>query len=234
MIRFANRFVSLILFFISAATAHEQLILVVAKTMASPIASLQRYEYTKGSWHKRGQTIKVTIGRNGLGWGIGMQEIPHENSDPIKHEGDGKAPAGVFALGPEFGYSRHPLGKMPYDHATGDLICVDDADSDFYNQIVQISSTVSIRSFEWMHRDDGLYRHGIVVSHNAEAVPERGSCIFLHIQRTADTGTAGCTSMKENDLTDILKWLDPKASPLLIQIPEKSFSYIKKKYSIPQ
>ncbi|HHH72342.1 MAG TPA: hypothetical protein ENL04_00760 [Sulfuricurvum sp.] len=163
-----------------------------------------------------------------------MQEIPHENSDPIKHEGDGKAPAGVFALGPEFGYSRHPLGKMPYVHTQGDLICVADADSDFYNQIVRISSTISVRSFEWMHRDDALYRHGIVVSHNTEAVPKRGSCIFLHIQRTADAGTAGCTSMEENDLTDILKWLDPKASPLLIQIPEKSLSYIKKRYSIPQ
>lgn len=233
MNRFANRFVSLILFFGFVASAHEQLILVVAETMEVPTATLQRYEYTKSGWHKVGKTIPVNIGRRGLGWGIGLLEVPHDPADPIKHEGDGKAPAGVFALGPEFGYSPRAMGSMPYLHATDDLICIDDTASDTYNRIEHISPNMSLRSFEWMRRDDKLYRHGIVVLHNTKRIPGKGSCIFLHIERTPGVGTAGCTSMSETELRRIIQWLEPAASPILVQIPRKSLPFIKQAFALP-
>lgn len=234
MTHFANRFILLIFFFLfSAADAHEQMILVVAETMDAPTALLQRYDKEHGIWKQTGKAFRVNIGRNGLGWGIGLQNIPHAQTDPVKHEGDGKAPAGVFALGPAFGYSVKALGSLPYLHASKDLICVDDADSGAYNKIVPIRPDITVRSFEWMRRKDRLYRYGIVVEHNPDAIPGRGSCVFIHIQRGEESPTAGCTSMPETRVKSLLRWLKPERSPILVQIPRKSLQNVKKNFAIP-
>lgn len=233
MIRFANRFVLLIFFFLSTADAHEQMILVVAETMDAPTALLQRYDKEHDIWKQTGKAFRVNIGRNGLGWGIGLQNIPHEHTDPVKHEGDGKAPAGVFALGQEFGYAEMPQGTMSYLHASKDLICVDDADSSAYNRIVPIRPDITVRSFEWMRRKDELYRYGIVVAHNPDAIPGRGSCVFIHIQPGPESPTAGCTSMPETRVKSLLRWLKPERSPILVQIPRKSLPEVKSIFAIP-
>jgi D-alanyl-D-alanine dipeptidase len=62
------------------------------------------------------------------------------------------------------------------------------------------------------------YKYGIVVGHNhideEGAIKGAGSCIFIHIK---DVPTAGCTVMNEHQIQTVLRWLDPKAEPLLIQ-----------------
>jgi hypothetical protein len=66
---------------------------------------LQRYERatTNDKWRPVGKPISIVVGKNGFGWGIGVIPADDDNvrlaSDPVKREGDGKAPAGVFALG---------------------------------------------------------------------------------------------------------------------------------------
>ena len=70
-----------------------------------------------------------------------------------------------------------------------------------------------------MKRDDNLYKLGVFVGHNKEQRPFRGSCIFLHIQRDTNASTAGCTSMKEKELLQLMRWLDEKKRPLLLQVP---------------
>jgi L,D-peptidoglycan transpeptidase YkuD (ErfK/YbiS/YcfS/YnhG family) len=66
------------------------------------------------------------------------------------------------------------------------------------------------------------YKYGIVVDHNhideEGAVKSAGSCIFIHIK---DIPTAGCTVMSEAQIKEILRWLDPKAEPLLVQGTEE-------------
>ena len=74
-----------------------------------------------------------------------------------------------------------------------------------------------------MKRNDLQYELGIVVDHNPEAKYRRGSCIFIHVEKSKDAGTAGCTSMRLEQLKKIATWLDAKKNPILIQIP-KSFS----------
>ena len=73
-----------------------------------------------------------------------------------------------------------------------------------------------------MRRDDLQYELGIVVEHNKKAISTRGSCIFIHVQKSKDAGTAGCTSMSLNELKKIVNWLDEKKNPILIQIPKSS------------
>jgi L,D-peptidoglycan transpeptidase YkuD (ErfK/YbiS/YcfS/YnhG family) len=230
MFRFANKMLLLLLMCDLTARAHEQLLLVVAEDMNRSSALLQRFDHTQEGWKQIGPTVPVNLGRNGLGWGIGAVSLKHAVSDPIKHEGDGRTPAGIFALGPVFGTLPAVQTAMPYLQATGDLICIDDSRSSGYNRIAAIAPELTFRSFEWMRRKDGLYALGVVVQHNAAAVPGRGSCIFLHIERGPGTGTSGCTSMHAGALTDVVRWLDPSKAPLLVQVPKKSLPDVRQRF----
>ncbi len=205
-----------------SAAAHEQLLLVVAADMNRSEALLRRCELRHGQWKTVGKPVPVILGRNGLGWGLGVTPLPHAANDPVKHEGDGRAPAGIFELGPVFGYAPAFATAMPYLRATADLICVDDPASADYNRLVRIGPETSVRSFEWMRRKDGLYRFGAFVRHNDARRSGSGSCIFLHIRRAPNAPTAGCTAMKAGDLEKVLHWLDPAKDPVLVQIPQKS------------
>lgn len=219
MSAFANRFFVFILLFASTLLAHRQIVLITTENMDCSTGELQRYEYLDRTWKKVGDRVNVNLGRNGLGWGLGKMNVLHAPDEPIKQEGDGRAPAGVFTLGPAFGYAASPNSRLPYLQATDHLICVDDSTSKYYNQVVAIQSDLQTRSFEWMRRPDGLYRMGIVVAHNRMHLPGAGSCIFLHLQRAPGASTAGCTSMDAPTLKMLLAWLDPEAEPLLLQVP---------------
>ena len=81
-----------------------------------------------------------------------------------------------------------------------------------------------------MKRDDHQYKLGIVVEHNKKQLKQRGSCIFLHVEKFKGASTAGCTSMNLEDITKIIHWLDIKKKPILIQIPKKELYQIKKLY----
>ncbi|WP_345993352.1 L,D-transpeptidase family protein [Sulfurimonas sp. HSL-1716] len=196
----------------------RQILLVVSENFNSTKAKLYTFEDSKSVF--RG--IDVNIGRNGLAWDGDDKYFHHDKKEPLKREGDGKSPAGVFLLKSSFGYEDNDF-LLPYIKSTTEKICVDDADSDFYNRIIDMPKEQP-KSFENMKRDDIQYKIGVVVDYNPNKVKNRGSCIFLHVQKEKDHPTAGCTSMRYEDLRKILKWLDPNKKPLLIQIPK---NYIK-------
>jgi hypothetical protein len=202
----------------------QQILLVVADDMNASTAKLSCFEGSR----KICSDIIVNLGKNGLGWGIGIQKIAHAENEALKYEGDKKAPAGIFQLSDTFGYAPKSVTKMPYLYADENLICVDDANSPFYNQIIE--SNRDEKSFEYMRRSDKQYKIGIVVAHNPHATPKRGSCIFIHIQKSKNHPTVGCTSMQERDLKKIINWLDKKKNPILIQIPRKYLSEVKNLY----
>jgi D-alanyl-D-alanine dipeptidase len=78
------------------------------------------------------------------------------------------------------------------------------------------------------------YRWGLVVRHNAAPpVAGRGSCIFLHVWAGPGRGTAGCTAMGEESLTEILRWLDPKKGPLLVQLTEVEYARLRGAWRLP-
>ena len=201
-------------------SASEQLILIVSNNFDIDKASLTRYEYTDKTYQKVGESIIVNIGRNGLGWGIGQSGSTQKDSEPVKQEGDGKAPAGIFKISKAFGYAKSSNIKMPYIQADKALICVDDSDSKDYNKIIYLNQSDNPKSFEWMRRQDNLYKFGLIVEHNKIAKKGAGSCIFFHIRKSKDSPTAGCSAMREEDLTAIIQWLDPKKEPIVVQIPQ--------------
>jgi len=216
----------LIIIILPIFTFASQIVLVVAKDSTTNKAKLQRFYDGK----KVGHSIDVNIGKNGLG--LGISDISIEFDTKVsKREGDKKAPLGIFKLTSVFGYDESLNIDMPYIHATKDLICVDDSNSKYYNHIINMPSNKP-DSFEYMRRDDEQYKLGVVVEHNKKQIKNGGSCIFLHIQKAKDAPTAGCTSMRYEDLKTLVEWLDFEKNPVLIQVDRKNLSKVKTLYRL--
>jgi len=199
-----------------------QLLVVETANWSTKEGVLQRYEKKNKHWEKVGESISIVLGRNGLGWGLGLHKTP-KNAPYVKKEGDGKAPAGLFSLNTAFGYSPANF-SMHFPYATYKTTdhCVDDSNSIWYNKIVDSTTTQKdYKSFEHMKLKNNLYKYGIVVNHNPQQKSQAGSCIFMHIKSQSGRGTAGCTAMNENKIVEVLKWLKGEEKPLLLQLPKE-------------
>jgi L,D-peptidoglycan transpeptidase YkuD (ErfK/YbiS/YcfS/YnhG family) len=171
-----------------------------------------------------GSPVRVTVAareRRGAGWTAAlpaMEGVVGRNgfaAPGAKREGDGKTPAGVYPLGPAFGYDPHVETALEYWQATADDIWVDDPDSPQYNRWVH--GPTAARSFERMRRDDDLYRYGAVIRYNTDPiVPGLGSAIFLHVWSGPGKGTAGCMALSREDVVALLRWLDRAKNPVII------------------
>lgn len=216
----------------------RQLIVVTARGWNDVAGTLQRYERkdVRAPWQAVDAAVPIVVGRNGLAWGLGVN-APVKRGGPVKHEGDGRAPAGVFTLSNAFGYAPADSArwlKLPYQRATSTYECVDDTTSRFYNQTLE-RATVSPdwHSSEIMRRSDNAYRWGVIVAHNMPARAAGGSCIFLHIWSGPTKGTAGCTAMAEPNLLAIMRWLDPARQPRLVQLTESEYARVRSAWGLP-
>jgi D-alanyl-D-alanine dipeptidase len=234
----------------NALVRSTQMIVVTTSDWNAVEGRLRRYARTTvdEKWRPVGDPISIVVGRNGLGWGVGV--VPTDDAqvrsagDPIKREGDGKSPAGVFALGTAFGYASEPLRglKMPYLNLTRSIECVDDPGSTRYNRIVDRSEVAPDWNSSEHMRDAGqAYRWGVVIDHNGAVTgdtnppePGRGSCVFLHIWHSHDHGTAGCTAMSQTELEPLLTWLDPALKPVLVQLPESTYERLIDRWMLPK
>ncbi len=200
----------------------KQLLVVTTNNWSTSAGSLQRYERDNKRWVQVGKAIDIKLGRNGLGWGIGLHEVP-KDAKIMKKEGDGKAPAGIFRLKQAFGYAPFKI-DYPYEVYKVTDHCVDDVNSKYYNKIVDSTKIErDYKSHERMKFPKDYYKYGIVVDHNgitegAKSKRGAGSCIFIHIKSVP---TAGCTVMNESQIQEVLRWLDPIAEPLLVQGTQK-------------
>jgi D-alanyl-D-alanine dipeptidase len=216
----------------------RQCLVVVAENWDATTAVLRAFERTAagGDWKMRGRVVPVVLGKKGLGWGLGL--VPAGGAVPQKKEGDNKVPAGVFRLGPAFGYAPADAArwiKLKYMPLTAQTEGIDDPGSRYYNRLVERSQVAQVdwRSSEQMRRKDDLYKWGMVVDHNHAAVPGAGSCIFIHIWRNSSAATVGCTAMPEPDLVNLLKWLDPAAHPILVQLPQQDYESLRPMLNLP-
>jgi L,D-peptidoglycan transpeptidase YkuD (ErfK/YbiS/YcfS/YnhG family) len=213
----------LISFLLSELSASEQLVVVLSPELNATEASMQRYE--KGiQWVKIGNQVPVTLGRSGLGY-VAFKE-------PLKNEGDGRSPSGLFSITATFGYDQNTTFKLPYWYADENLYCVDDVNDSRYNKILRIFEKTSLpSSYEVMRRSDGIYRYGAVIGYNPSAQNGRGSCIFIHLNKSNKAPTSGCTAMDEVPLLELLNWLDPAKQPQILQIVKSECGKYKEEFS---
>lgn len=215
----------------------RQLVVVTTPDWDSVDGYLQLYERRSNQWRPAGEKIRIVVGRAGMAWGRGLHgDAPAEG--PVKKEGDGKSPAGIFSFSRAFGYaakSEMAGIRLPYVQATGSLECVDDVKSRYYNRVLDRRRVKSPdwQSSEQMRRRDEQYRLGVIVDHNADGKAGCGSCIFLHIWSGQGKGTAGCTGMEPASMRQVAFWLDPAKKPVLVQLPAPEYEKLKSAWKLP-
>ena len=182
----------------------KQIVLVCNDTIHSTGVLIQTFEKKGRHWIKKFSDFKGSVGRHGF--------APFQE----KREGDGKSPTGIFKLGPVFGYAEQVATSMAYRQATEKDFWIDDPNSDDYNKWVTRETPPTV-SHERMKRNDDLYKLGIVVQYNTrQTVKGNGSAIFVHIQSKPGSPTAGCVALSEENLRQLVQWLQPDKVPLIV------------------
>ncbi len=184
----------------------EQAIIVIGREGFK--ADLYLYEFfaneNGGMWRIFRQ-MEANIGINGMG---------------KANEGDLKSPNGIFSLGIAFGINPPPQGvKYPYKLLTSEYYWVDDVNSKDYNKLVHYrdGEVKDWQSAEHLWDEKICYRYAVVINYNTARELGKGSAIFLHVWKSENTPTQGCTTVSEVDMIQILQWLDPDKIPLFIQ-----------------
>ena len=218
----------------------RQMVVVTSVGWDEVRGTMRRFERADNqTWRQVGASQPVMLGRSGIGWGIGLH--PAQAEGPQKREGDGRGPAGVFAIGPAFGYAGSTQTSLQYLPMQATSWCMDVPASPLYNRIVdsrQVGEKAVEGSSERMRLDlqtagDERYKLGFVIQHNPRNVSGMGSCIFAHLWGDPDKTTAGCTAMDEPAMRDALAWLSPAAHPVLVQLTNADYDARQAAWRLP-
>jgi len=217
-----------------------QLVVVKTANWDTLQGKLQRYQRknSHSTWKPVGNSWVIVVGKNGLGWGNKMVSA-YALPGPKKQEGDNKSPAGIFPLGTSFGFTDQasPKTKLDYYQIKNDTVCVDDTHSKYYGHIVESNKVTKDdwNSGEQMHQIYPFYKHGLVVDYNVtNPTLGAGSCIFMHIWKSNQKGTAGCTAMPEPAVKQLIAWLDKDKYPVLVQLTNADYQHVQPAWKLPK
>ena len=218
----------------------RQLIVAQAEDWNSNTATLQCYQRVSASssWTPVfAKPIPALLGRAGLAWGRGVFTPPN-NGIPLKVEKDWRAPAGVFQLGQLYGYAAKPPGNSvwPYVKVGAYDAWIDDVRSPQYNQHIRVDPRNIPPWFEKakMRLGDDAYKWMLEIRHNPPpAAPGYGSAIFFHVRRGPTKPSAGCTTMAQENLEAMIRWLDPAASPHYVLLPRADYLALRNSWRLP-
>jgi L,D-peptidoglycan transpeptidase YkuD (ErfK/YbiS/YcfS/YnhG family) len=177
--------------------ARGQLVTVIAASYGVTHAELTAYQRVGGQWRRVFGPWMAWIGRHGMA------------APGTKLEGDGRTPSGTFGFGFFFGVDPDPGVHFSYRKVHMYDVWDDDPSSPLYNEWVDDRYANPGADPEPM--DVPAYDFGAVIGYNTARTPGLGSAIFLHV----NTGmpTAGCVTLPAGELLEILRWLNPAASP---------------------
>lgn len=217
----------------------RQLVLVTTADWNADRGVLRHFERGSNGWKQVGNAQPVMVGRSGSAWGLGLHDAGHPG--PAKREGDGRSPAGVFAIGEAFGYARSANTALAYAPMQASNYCVDVSGSPLYNRIVDanvVGQAAVAQATEPMRRDlhadgDQRYRLGFVIEHNMQARPMAGSCIFAHLWKSSDAPTTGCTAMAPVAMDAVLAWLRPELDPVFVLLPLPEYARLREPWNLP-
>jgi L,D-peptidoglycan transpeptidase YkuD (ErfK/YbiS/YcfS/YnhG family) len=246
MRRLNHHFLALCVFFILfPAVCHAddrlspsitQLIIGIASTWDSMHGQLRRFDKTPAGWRPAGPPVPVLFGKSGMAWGRGL--IIGQGHAPEKLEHDHRAPAGVFRIGIIYTYDQSlpPGADFPF-HTVGDSDAwVDDIHNPHYNQHVTVDPKNPPPWFEKqkMRSGDFAYRWLVEIRHNADPpIPGYGSAIFFHIRRGPNRPSAGCTTLAESSLIDMIRWLRASDNPAYVCLPRSEYLARWKEWGLP-
>ncbi len=172
----------------------NQVILVIQDEEHLSRARLHYFLRKEGRFEEQFSTL-AWIGANGLG---------------KTKEGDKKTPEGVYTLSRPFGSQEDPGSQIGYTKLDERWYWIEDGNSIYYNQMVNIEEVVA----DWTEADHLIdagrsYRYAIAIDYNLEQISGVGSAIFLHC--THDSATSGCIGIEEEYMIQILQSIEEKA-----------------------
>ncbi len=216
----------------------QQAIVGIAPDWNSSHVTLRVYEKRQGKWQPVSSEWKGRLGKSGLAWGIGLSPVPRDGRR--KKEGDWRAPAGVFDLGEVWGYAAkervHPRQK--YHQITTRDLWVEDSKSPSYNRHLQLKREPRTKweKDQQMRQNDHPHSLKLFIAHNAgrQTTPGAGSAIFFHIwRREGKSPTAGCTTMPEPKLKELVRLIDPSKRPVYILLPQSTYRAQRAAWKLP-
>jgi L,D-peptidoglycan transpeptidase YkuD (ErfK/YbiS/YcfS/YnhG family) len=215
----------------------KKMIVVTTPDWDAVEGTLTRYERRDREWIKVSEPIPVVVGHAGMAWDPALtRQSPGRYPGRIKHEGDGRSPAGAFQLkAGTFGFADQLPGSRMYTPLTPTVECVDDPDSRYYGRLVDRAKVdqVDWKSSEKMSTIP-QYRWGVVVNYNTDQpVRGDGSCIFLHQWSGPAGGTAGCTAMSPQDIEDLVHWVSGEERAVLVQLPRPEYQRLRIHWQLP-
>lgn len=216
----------------------RQLIVALAPGWDSMRGELQRFERSaSGSWRPVGLSVPVLFGKHGLAWGRGL--VGQEEEGLHKKERDGRAPAGIFRLGKIYTYDATlPAGaEFPFHQVSKADAWIDDSARPDYNTLVTIKDPEHPPPWfakQKMRHNDFAYRWLVEIRHNSDPPqPNEGSAIFFHIRRGEARPSAGCTTMAESALVNLIKWLRAEEHPCYVLLPRAVYAEKSAAWGLP-
>ncbi len=164
----------------NSATAQktDQIILVVDHT-------LSLWNKIDGEWYEDFETY-CGYGRNGLSYN--------------RTAGDGTTPVGAFPILYSFGLGDNPGTEMTYKKITPNSYL--SAESSTYNQWVESSYRISGEHLQEYYQ----YQYAMNIGFNINpTIVGKGAAIFLHCKSLGRWTTAGCVSIPEDYMLDLLR-----------------------------
>jgi L,D-peptidoglycan transpeptidase YkuD (ErfK/YbiS/YcfS/YnhG family) len=170
-------------------------------------AKLSTYEKVNGVWSKKFSDMPAMIGYNGFA--------------QVMKEGGGSSPAGIYNIGTGFGWTAMSGElKYPYRLTTSYDYWIDDPSSPDYNKWIYYTGNPNARWKSFERLNHPLYKYAAVIKYNENPiVAGKGSAIFLHMWKSADSATAGCVAVSETNMKTLLSWMDSKKKPLIVMGP---------------
>ena len=165
----------------------DQIMIVVPESYTSYSAKF--YYYIKNKDEKWDEIINsdAHIGKNGLG---------------KEKEGDLKTPVGKYKFNYYFGMADNPGTKMPYVKLTDSHWWNCDSNTKEYNTMIntdEYGHNFDKSPSEHMIEYDLAYQYGMNINYNEEAIPGKGSAIFLHCF-TLNPFSFGCIAIPKEDM----------------------------------
>lgn len=198
---------------LSIANNENHIVLIVGHKNNKNTVTVNDYSRTSdGNWIKNWY-VNGVAGTNGISLD--------------KAEGDKKTPEGVFSAMFAFGLKDSPGSIIEYRKITDGDYWVDDSKSFYYNKWVNISNVKK----DWNSAEDMMaaspyYNYALALNYNVEAVPGKGSAIFIHCTKSdTDTSSAGCIRIPEEYMKRLVQTVDADTKIVIIENVDKLSNY---------
>ncbi|MEU1407949.1 L,D-transpeptidase family protein [Streptomyces sp. NPDC005728] len=178
-----------------------QLITAQAPATDSTSGTVTWWDLRDGQWVETG-SAPARFGSKGL------------VEEGARKQGTNTTPTGLYGLPFAFGIKAAPAGtRLAFRAVKDSSWWCEDNDSTSYNRWVDpLPADCRASESEKLISYDPQYAYGLVIGFNYDQpVRGRGAGIFLHVNGQA--ATAGCVSVPEDAMQQILKWADPDRKP---------------------